>query len=62
MSKTLSLTFALLGCALLLATAFSISYNGWLAALFAVLALAVMGAGFVLKARLRRKKPDSPRA
>lgn len=62
MSKTLSLTFALLGSALLLATAISISYNVWLTVLFAVLSVASIGSGFVLKARLRRKKSDSPRA
>jgi hypothetical protein len=51
MSKTLSLLFAFLSVALMLATAFSLSHNGWLALLFAVLTL--------LKARLRKKSSAS---
>jgi hypothetical protein len=54
MSKTLSLFFAVASILLLLATAFTISYNGWLALMFGMLALAVMAIGFVVKARLKR--------
>lgn len=55
MSKSLSLLFACLSVALMLATAFSLSENGWLAALFGLLTLIVIGAGFTLKARARRR-------
>ncbi|MFC4597070.1 DUF5325 family protein [Cohnella hongkongensis] len=55
MSKTLSLLFAVLSVIFMLATAFSISYNGWLALLFGVVSIAVMGLGFVIKAKLRKK-------
>ena len=55
MSKTLSLLFAVLSVIGMLATAFSISYNGWLALLFGVVTLVVMGLGFVVKAKLGKK-------
>jgi hypothetical protein len=54
MSKSLSLFFAVASAALMLATAFSISYNGWLALLFAILSLAMMACGFIVKARIRK--------
>ncbi|WP_158602204.1 DUF5325 family protein [Cohnella endophytica] len=57
MSKPLSLFFAVVSIIFLLATAFSISHNGWLTLLFAVLALVTTGSGFVVKARLRKKLP-----
>ncbi|MFD0675094.1 DUF5325 family protein [Cohnella sp. GCM10027633] len=57
MSKSLSLFFACASVALMLATAFSISENGWLAALFGLLTLAVIGWGFTLKARRSRQAP-----
>lgn len=59
MSKTLSLFFAIASIVLMLATAFSLSHNGWLALLFGVLTLGITGAGFVVKAKLRRNRPDS---
>lgn len=55
MSKSLSLFFACLSVAFMLATAFSLSENGWLAALFGLLTLVVIGTGFTLKARARRR-------
>jgi hypothetical protein len=55
MSKSLSLFFAVASVVLMLATAFSISHNGWLALLFAVLSLAMMACGFIVKARIRKK-------
>ncbi|RED57222.1 DUF5325 family protein [Cohnella lupini] len=55
MSKTLSLFFAIVSIALMLAMTFSLSHNGWLALLFGVLTVAVIGTGFVVKARLRKK-------
>ncbi len=54
-SKTLSLLFAVLSVIGMLATAFSISSNVWLALLFGVVTLLVTGLGFVVKARLRKK-------
>jgi len=59
MSKSLSLLFSLLSVALMLATAFSISHNGWLALLFGLLSIGMMGFGFVVKARLRKKSSAS---
>ncbi|WP_167747159.1 DUF5325 family protein [Cohnella luojiensis] len=54
MSKSLSLFFAVASVALMLATAFSLSHNGWLALLFGLLTLAMIGTGFVVKSRLRK--------
>jgi hypothetical protein len=59
MSKTLSLLFSLLATAMLLATAFSISYNGWLALALGVLSIFMIGLGFVVKAKLRKKSSSS---
>lgn len=59
MSKSLSLIFAIAGAILMIATAFSINTSGWLALLFGVLALAVVGAGFVVKSRQTRKSSNS---
>ena len=39
----------------MIATAFSMSINGWLAALFGLLTLLFIGFGFSLKARMSRK-------
>lgn len=58
MSKSLSLFFAVASIVLMLATAFSISNNGWLALLFGVSTLAMIAFGFVIKVRLRRKSPN----
>lgn len=58
MSKSLSLFFACTSVALMLATAFTISANGWLAALFGFITLAFIGYGFSLKARANRSRPS----
>jgi hypothetical protein len=55
MGKSLSLFFAVASVVLMLATAFTISHNGWLALLFGVLTLAMLAFGFIVKARLRKK-------
>ncbi|GGG63879.1 DUF5325 family protein [Paenibacillus radicis (ex Gao et al. 2016)] len=55
MSKPMSLLFAVLSVLFMLATAVSISINGWLALLMAVLTLFMIGSGFIVKARLRRR-------
>lgn len=56
MSKTLSLTFAIISTLLIAATAVSISFNLWISLALALLTVAFLGSSFVLKARMRRKK------
>ncbi|WP_162341377.1 DUF5325 family protein [Paenibacillus paridis] len=56
MSKPLSLFFSVLAILFMSAMAVSISYSGWLVLLFGSLSLFTIGAGFIVKARLRRKK------
>jgi hypothetical protein len=51
MNKTAALLFAVTSVLGMCATAFSISYNTWLAVLFGVLTIIIMGLGFVVKAR-----------
>ncbi|WP_195575736.1 DUF5325 family protein [Paenibacillus sp. 1001270B_150601_E10] len=58
MSKGLSLWFACSSVVLMMATAISMSYSAWLAILFAVLSIFNMGAGFIVKARLRRAEEN----
>jgi len=58
MPKSSALLFAVLGVLMMIATAVSLSYSGWLAALFLVLTLAVIASGFIYKAR-RRKRDGS---
>lgn len=55
MTKSMSLFFAILSVLLMSATAIAISYNGWVAVLFFLLTLCSIGAGFVVKARMRRQ-------
>ncbi|MBB6730709.1 hypothetical protein [Cohnella zeiphila] len=55
MNKSLGLLFAVTSMAWLTATAISIAYNGWLAALFFVLGMCNIGFGFAVKARVTRK-------
>ncbi len=55
MPKHLSLFFAIITVVFMSLTAISISHNGWLVLLFATLAFFSTGAGFIVKARLRRK-------
>jgi len=57
MPKSSALLFAILGVLMMIATAVSLSYSGWLAALFLILTFVSIGSGFVYKAR-RRKKDD----
>ncbi len=59
MSKSLSLLFSVISVALMLATAFSLSHNGWLALLFGIFTLAAIAAGFTIKARQGRKASNS---
>ncbi|WP_308638521.1 hypothetical protein [Paenibacillus silvisoli] len=56
MSKRMSLFFAVFSVLLMSATAISISYNGWLAALFFLLTIGSIGTGFVVGAKMRRRK------
>ncbi|NIK78428.1 putative membrane protein [Paenibacillus castaneae] len=56
MSKSLSLFFSVLAILFLSAMAVSISYNVWYVLLFGLLSLFTIGAGFITKARLRRKQ------
>ncbi|GGF96671.1 DUF5325 family protein [Paenibacillus abyssi] len=55
MSKPLSLLFAVTSVLLMSATAIAISYNGWFALLFFALTICNIGAGFIVRARMRRK-------
>ncbi|WP_373230288.1 hypothetical protein [Cohnella sp.] len=59
MSKSLSLLFAVVAVALMVATAFSINTNGWLALSFGILTCMVIVAGFVIKAKQIKKLPNS---
>ncbi|MCM3129776.1 hypothetical protein ACFQ3J_22030 [Paenibacillus provencensis] len=54
MSKGLSAWFAISSMLLLMATAVALSYSLWYALLFAVLSVANIGWGFVIKAKKRR--------
>ncbi|WP_296978935.1 DUF5325 family protein [Thermobacillus sp. ZCTH02-B1] len=56
MSKTASLLFAVTAVTLMLATGVAISHNGWLAALLFVLTFAVIGAGFIFRAKALKRK------
>ncbi|MDQ0060690.1 hypothetical protein [Paenibacillus harenae] len=56
MSKQLSLFFAILSVIWMSAMAISISHSGWLVLLFGLLWLFTTAAGFIVKARLRRKQ------
>lgn len=56
MSKGLSLWFAVSSILVLMASAISISYNGWLAVIVGILAIGNIGWGFIVKARANRLK------
>lgn len=60
MSKGLSLWFAVSSVLLMIATAVSISHDAWLAVLLAVVTLANIGFGFVVKARMGRRQSGNP--
>ncbi|RXZ84272.1 hypothetical protein EBB07_04150 [Paenibacillaceae bacterium] len=59
MSKPLALLFACLSVVLMSATAISLSHNVWIALLFFVLTIGMIGVGFVVRARQRRKSGTS---
>ncbi|AZN40079.1 DUF5325 family protein [Paenibacillus albus] len=59
MSKLMSLFFAVLSVLLMCATAISISYSGWLTVLFFLLTICCIGAGFIVKARMRRRNGEN---
>ncbi|WP_168735484.1 DUF5325 family protein [Cohnella fermenti] len=56
MNKSLGLLFAVTSMVWMTATAISLDYNGWLALLFFVLCILNIGAGFMVKARLRKSR------
>ncbi|CAM3772123.1 DUF5325 family protein [Marinicrinis lubricantis] len=59
MSKSLSLLFAVSSVILLILTGASLSYRQpWLALLFIVLYIFMVGAGFIVKAKIRRKQQN----
>lgn len=55
MSKSMSISFAIIATVLMGATAVMISINLWVALLFAFATIGFMGFTFAMKARLRRK-------
>lgn len=59
MSKSLSLLFAVTSVLWMIATAVSISFNGWLTLLFGILTIVNIGFGFVVKARKTKRISDS---
>ncbi|QHT60002.1 sodium/proton-translocating pyrophosphatase [Paenibacillus lycopersici] len=56
MSKPMALFFSIFSVLLMCATAISISYNGWLAALCFLLTICSIGAGFIVNAKMRRRR------
>ncbi|QYR20539.1 hypothetical protein KZ483_22475 [Paenibacillus sp. sptzw28] len=56
MSKPMALLFAVVSMLLMSATAVSISYNGWIAALFFILTIGCIGSGFIVSAKMRRRR------
>ncbi|MBW7474387.1 hypothetical protein K0T92_06490 [Paenibacillus oenotherae] len=56
MSKPMAMGFALFSVLLMILTGVFISINGWLAALFFVLTLAFIAYGFIVSAKIRRRK------
>ncbi|MBP3962305.1 MULTISPECIES: DUF5325 family protein [Paenibacillus] len=56
MSKPMALFFAIFSVLLMSATAISISYNGWVAVLMFILTICSIGAGFVVNAKMKRRK------
>lgn len=59
MPKSLSLFFAVLSVVFMSAMAVSIAHNGWLVLLFGLLFLFSTGAGFIVKARFRKKQQQN---
>lgn len=56
MSKPMALFFAIFSVLLMCATSISISYSGWLAALFFILTIFSVSAGFIVNAKMRRRR------
>ncbi|WP_219835882.1 hypothetical protein [Paenibacillus sp. R14(2021)] len=56
MTKPLALIYAIFCMLLMSATAISISYSGWLAALFFLLTLVFIVVGFIISAKMRRRR------
>ncbi|GGD75431.1 DUF5325 family protein [Paenibacillus nasutitermitis] len=56
MPKSIALFFAVFSVLLMSATAIAISYNGWIAALLFVLMICSIGLGFVVSAKMKRRK------
>lgn len=56
MSKTMALFFSVFSVLLMCATAISISYNAWVAVLFSLLTILSIGAGFIVNAKMRRRR------
>ena len=56
MPKPLALAFAVFSVLLMSATAISIAYSGWLAVLFFVLTIVSIGCGFVVSAKIKRRR------
>ncbi|MNZ80769.1 hypothetical protein D3C78_994150 [compost metagenome] len=56
MSKTLSLLFSVTAIIFMSAMSIAISHSGWLVLLFGLLTLLTIGAGFIVRARLRKKQ------
>ncbi|UVI31701.1 DUF5325 family protein [Paenibacillus spongiae] len=56
MPKPLALFFAVFSVLLMSATAVAISYNGWIAALLFILTLCSIVIGFIVSAKMKRRK------
>ncbi|WP_248928064.1 DUF5325 family protein [Paenibacillus hamazuiensis] len=57
MSKGLALFFAVVGAALLAGIGFAISLHSiWLVLLFSIVSILFIGAGFITKAKLRKRQ------
>ncbi|WP_424766416.1 hypothetical protein [Paenibacillus sp. sgz302251] len=56
MSKPLSLFFSVLAIIFMSAMSISISHSIWLVLLFGLLTLFTIGAGFIVRARMLRRK------
>jgi hypothetical protein len=52
----MALLFAVVSMLLMSATAISISYNGWIAALLFILTMGCIGSGFIVSAKMRRRR------
>jgi len=55
MPKSYALLFSVVSMLLMVATAISISHNGWIAGLFLLLTFGNIGAGFIVSAKMKRR-------